>query len=280
MKKHVLRIALAVAVLLFGASACGGGGDTPSSQTLTVGATAVPHAEILSDVVKPELAKEGIDLNVVIFQDYIQPNEKLYEKELDANYFQHLPFLEQTNKEKGYNLIPLVGVHIEPMGAYVAKGKSYKSAQDLPNNATVAITNDPTNVGRMLLLLERQGLIKLKEGVGPKAQLTDIVENPKNLKFLQMDAAMLPKALDDPKVDLALINTNFALQAGLNPLKDAIFLEDSSSPYVNVLAVRPESKDDPRIQKLAELLLSPAVKEYIEKKYQGAVVPAQVRYDK
>ncbi|MBT9253060.1 MAG: methionine ABC transporter substrate-binding protein [Brockia lithotrophica] len=227
---------------------------------------------------KPELAKEGIDLKVVIFQDYVQPNEKLYEKELDANYFQHLPFLEQTNQEKGYNLIPLVGVHIEPMGAYVAKGKAYKNAHDLPNNAVVAITNDPTNVGRMLLLLERQGLIKLKEGVGAKAQITDVVENPKNIKFHQMDAAMLPKALDDPKIDLVLINTNFALQAGLNPLKDAIFLEDSSSPYVNVLAVRPDSKDDPRIQKLAEVLLSPAVKEYIETKYKGAVVPAQVRY--
>ncbi|PTQ51644.1 MAG: Methionine ABC transporter substrate-binding protein [Brockia lithotrophica] len=277
MKKHVLGIALAVAVLLFGASACGGGG-TASSKTLTVGATAVPHAEILNDVVKPELAKEGIDLKVVIFQDYVQPNEKLYEKELDANYFQHLPFLEQTNQEKGYNLIPLVGVHIEPMGAYVAKGKAYKNAHDLPNNAVVAITNDPTNVGRMLLLLERQGLIKLKEGVGAKAQITDVVENPKNIKFHQMDAAMLPKALDDPKIDLVLINTNFALQAGLNPLKDAIFLEDSSSPYVNVLAVRPDSKDDPRIQKLAEVLLSPAVKEYIETKYKGAVVPAQVRY--
>ncbi|MBT9253445.1 MAG: methionine ABC transporter substrate-binding protein, partial [Brockia lithotrophica] len=225
MKKHIFGLALAVAVLLFGVAACGGGG-VASSKTLTVGATAVPHAEILNDVVKPELAKEGIDLKVVIFQDYVQPNEKLYEKELDANYFQHLPFLEQTNQEKGYNLIPLVGVHIEPMGAYVAKGKAYKSAQDLPNNAVVAITNDPTNVGRMLLLLERQGLIKLKEGVGAKAQLTDVVENPKNLKFLQMDAAMLPKALDDPQVDLALINTNFALQAGLNPLKDAIFLED------------------------------------------------------
>jgi len=276
-KKYTFGLVLAVAVLLFGVAACGGG-SASSSKVLTVGATAVPHAEILNEVVKPELAKEGIDLKVVIFQDYVQPNEKLYEKELDANYFQHLPFLEQTNKEKGYNLVPLIGVHIEPLGAYVAKGKAYKSAQDLPNNADIAITNDPTNVGRMLLLLERQGLIKLKEGVGEKAQITDVVENPKNLKFRQMDAAMLPKALDDPKVDLALINTNFALQAGLNPTKDAIFIEDSTSPYVNILAIRPDSKDDPRLQKLAEVLLSPAVKEYIETKYKGAVVPAQVRY--
>ncbi|PTQ54655.1 MAG: Methionine ABC transporter substrate-binding protein [Hydrogenibacillus schlegelii] len=252
--------------------------DSAKPETLTVGASQEPHAQILNDVVKPKLKDEGIDLKVVVFQDYVQPNVKLAEKELDANYFQHIPFLEKTNQEKGYDLIPVCGVHIEPLGAYVAKGKNYKSAADLPDGATIAITNDPTNQGRMLLLLEREGLIKLAEGKGASATTTDIVENPKHLKFLPMDAPLLPRALEDPKVDLALINTNFALQAGLNPTNDAIFMEDKTSPYVNVVAVRPESKEDPRIQKLCDVLLSDDVKQYIEEKYQGAVVPAQVRY--
>ncbi|MBE3596454.1 MAG: MetQ/NlpA family ABC transporter substrate-binding protein [Hydrogenibacillus sp.] len=280
---HKKLLAFAVVLLLaVGLVACGSqkgqGSDGSSAGVLKVGASQEPHAQILNDVVKPKLKEEGIDLQVVVFQDYVQPNTKLYEKELDANYFQHIPFLERTNQEKGYNLVAVAGVHIEPLGAYVAKGKTYTSAADLPDGAQIAITNDPTNVGRMLLLLEREGLIKLKEGAGSDAGVADIVDNPKHLEFLPMDAPLLPRALDDPKVDLALINTNFALQAGLNPVKDAIFMEDETSPYVNVLATRPDNKDDPKIQRLVDVLLSEDVKNYIEEKYKGAVVPAQVRY--
>lgn len=280
--------ALFIALMFLVLSACGASdtapstkdtGKSPATGTIKVGATQEPHAQILNDVVKPKLKEQGIDLEVVVFQDYVQPNTQLFEKQLDANYFQHIPFLEQTNREKGYDLIAIGGVHIEPLGAYVAKGKAYKSADDLPDKATIAVTNDPTNIGRMLLLLEREGLIKLKEGKGSEATLQDIVDNPKHLQFLQMDAPLLPRALEDPKVDLALINTNFALQAGLNPVKDAIFMEDKESPYVNVLAVRPDNKDDPRIQALLDALLSNDVKTYIEDKYNGAVVPAQIRYE-
>ena len=277
-----------IALMIFALSACGqsdtaqspgDGGQGTTTGVIKVGATQEPHAQILNDVVKPKLKEQGIDLEVIVFQDYVQPNTQLFEKQLDANYFQHIPFLEQTNREKGYNLIAIGGVHIEPLGAYVAKGKTYQSASDLPDKATIAVTNDPTNVGRMLLLLEREGLIKLKEGKGSEATLQDIVDNPKHLQFLQMDAPLLPRALEDPKVDLALINTNFALQAGLNPVKDAIFMEDKQSPYVNVLTVRPDNKDDPRIQALLDVLLSNDVKTYIEEKYNGAIVPAQIRYE-
>jgi len=280
--------AIWIALMIFALSACGksdtaqspgDGGKETTTGVIKIGATQEPHAQILNDVVKPKLKEQGIDLEVIVFQDYVQPNTQLFEKQLDANYFQHIPFLEQTNREKGYNLIAIGGVHIEPLGAYVAKGKTYQSASDLPDKATIAITNDPTNVGRMLLLLEREGLIKLKEGKGSEATLQDIVDNPKHLQFLQMDAPLLPRALEDPKVDLALINTNFALQAGLNPVKDAIFMEDKQSPYVNVLTVRPDNKDDPRIQALLDVLLSNDVKTYIEDKYNGAVVPAQIRYE-
>ncbi|PTQ57232.1 MAG: Methionine ABC transporter substrate-binding protein [Candidatus Carbobacillus altaicus] len=277
-----------IAALVLALSACGKSdtgqttgeaGKNTTTGVIKVGATQEPHAQILNGVVKPKLKEQGIDLEVIVFQDYVQPNTQLYEKQLDANYFQHIPFLEQTNREKGYNLIAIGGVHIEPLGAYVAKGKSYQNARDIPDGATIAVTNDPTNVGRMLLLLEREGLIKLKEGKGSEATVQDIVENPKKLNFLQMDAPLLARALEDPQVDLALINTNFALQAGLNPVKDAIFMEDKESPYVNVLAVRPDNKDDPRIQALLDVLLSEDVKTYIEETYNGAVVPAQIRYE-
>lgn len=274
MRKGILAGLLLSFLLL---AACGTAPQR-SGSVLKVGASQEPHAQILRDVAAPELKKEGIDLQVVVFQDYVQPNTKLYEGELDANYFQHIPFLQRTNKEKGYDLVPICGVHIEPIGAYVPKGKPYTRASDLPDGAIIALTNDPTNQGRALLLLQREGLIQLKEGAGTEATVTDIALNPKHLEFLPMDAPLLPRALEDPKVDLAFINTNFALQAGLNPLKDTIFMEDSSSPYVNVVAVREKNKGDERVQALCRVLLSPAVKQYIEEKYKGAVVPAQVQY--
>lgn len=233
---------------------------------LVVGAT-VPHADILK-LIAPKLKEEGVELEVKEFTDYVQPNVQLYEKELDANYFQHQPYLDEQNSQNGFDLVPVVGVHVEPFGAYSNK---IKSADELADGATIAIPNDPTNGGRALLLLQKQGLIKLKDDAGITATAKDIVENPKNLKFKETDAAMLPRLL--PEVDLALINTNFALEANLNPTKDALFIEDKDSPYTNLLVARPDNKDSEAIQKLAKALTSDEVRTFINDTYEGALVP-------
>lgn len=233
---------------------------------LVVGAT-VPHADILK-FIAPKLKEEGVELEVKEFTDYVQPNVQLYEKELDANYFQHQPYLDEQNAQNGFDLVPVVGVHVEPFGAYSNK---YKSADEIPDGAKVAIPNDPTNGGRALLLLQKQGLIKLKDDAGITATRKDIVENPKNLKIIEADAAMLPRQLAE--VDLALINTNYALEAKLNPTKDALFIEDKDSPYTNILVARPDNKDSDAIQKLAKALTSDEVRTFINDTYQGALVP-------
>ncbi|MFO7264009.1 MAG: MetQ/NlpA family ABC transporter substrate-binding protein, partial [Bacillota bacterium] len=274
-----------VLVLALALSACGGAtnnaqqgeqaeGQQEAAQTgepvtLKVGATAVPHAEILEDVVKPALEKEGINLEVVVYEDYVQPNLNLEDGEIDANYFQHVPYLEQMVSERNLHLVPLVGVHIEPMGVY---SKKITSLDELADGATVTIPDDPTNGGRALLLLEKAGLLKLKEDAGIEATVNDIAENPKNLNIKTLEAAMLPRTLDD--ADIAVINTNYAMEAGLVPTKDALFIEESDSPYVNILVVREEDKDDENLAKLAKALISDEVKAYIEEKYEGAVVPA------
>ncbi|HHY91867.1 MAG TPA: MetQ/NlpA family ABC transporter substrate-binding protein, partial [Firmicutes bacterium] len=206
----------------------------PSLVTLKVGATTVPHAEILN-FIEPALAKDGINLDVKEFSDYTQLNPALVGKELDANYFQHIPYLESFNKGTGNNLAVLARVHIEPMGIYSKKLKDLKA---VPAGASVAIPNDATNGGRALLVLQSAGLLKLKDGAGITATPLDIADNPQNLKIKELDAASLPRTLAD--VDLAVINTNYALEAKLVPTKDALFIEDKNSPYVNVLVVRPE----------------------------------------
>lgn len=264
MKK--LMALLAAALLLAGCSSSGSGDAT--SQTLTVAATAVPHAEILKEV-KPILAKEGVNLEIKVFADYVQPNVQVDEKSIDVNYFQTKPYLDAFNRERKTNLIIITGVHIEPFGAYSHK---LKSIDQLPDGATVAIPNDPSNNSRALLLLARHNLITLKDPNDELATVKDITANPKNLKFKELEAAMLPRTLDE--VDLALINTNYALAAGLNPTKDALLIESKDSPYVNYLVGRPDNKDDPRVQKLAKALTSPEVKSFIEQKYHGAVLPA------
>ncbi|WP_426451856.1 MetQ/NlpA family ABC transporter substrate-binding protein [Paenibacillus sp. S-38] len=278
--KKPLTLALSL-VMAFSLAACGSkpaeqaapapsnGSAAPAKEvTLKVGATAVPHAEILNSI-KDKLKAEGVNLEVKEFTDYVQPNVQVFEKQLDANFFQHTPYLDDQNKAKGMNLVKVVGVHIEPFGAYSQK---IKKADELKDGATVAIPNDPSNSGRALALLEKNGLIKLKEGAGISGTVKDIVENKKNLKIRELEAAMLPRVL--PEVDLALINTNYALEAKLNPTKDALFIEDSNSPYVNLLVARPDNKDSEAIQKLAKALNSPEVRKFIEDKYQGAVVPA------
>lgn len=262
MKKGILAGILALFALVL--TACGG---KTEDNVLTVGATQVPHAEIL-EFVKPKLEKEGIKLEIKVFQDYVLPNQAVEEGQLDANFFQHIPWMEETNKEKGYHLVAVTGVHIEPMGAY---SKKYKNIQSLPNGATVALPNGTTEITRSLLLLDANGLIKLDNRQGIKT-LDNIKENPKQLQFKLLEPAMLPRVLD--QVDLAVINTNYALQAHLNPTKDALIIEDKHSPYVNVLVTKKGKEKDPKIQKLAKALNSPEVRKFIEEKYKGAVIPA------
>lgn len=251
-----------------GAQTPAAGGNTTTPVTVKVAATAVPHAEIL-EFIKPKLKEQGVNLEVKVFTDYVQPNVQVFEKQFDANFFQHVPYLDQFNKDKNMNLVKVAGVHIEPFGVY---SKKVKKLEEVKDGAQVAIPNDPTNGGRALALLAKSGLIKLKDGVGVNGTVKDIVENKKNLKIKELEAAMLPRVLDE--VELALINTNYALEAKLNPTKDAIVLEDKNSPYVNILVSRPDNKDSEGIKKLVAALNTPEVKKFIEDKYAGAVVPA------
>ncbi|OFJ42378.1 methionine ABC transporter substrate-binding protein [Pseudomonas koreensis] len=238
------------------------------AETLTVAATPVPHAEIL-EFVKPALAKEGVDLKVKVFTDYIQPNVQVAEKRLDANFFQHQPYLDEFNKAKGTDLVAVTGVHLEPLGAYSSKIKDLK---DLPGGANVVIPNDATNGGRALLLLDKAGVIKLKDSKNILSTVKDIAENPKDLKIRELEAATIPRVLT--QVDLALINTNYALEAKLEPSKDALVIEGNDSPYVNILVSRADNKDSDAMKKLAAALHSPEVKQFITEKYKGAVLPA------
>ena len=238
------------------------------AETLTVAATPVPHAEIL-EFVKPALAKEGVDLKVKVFTDYIQPNVQVAEKRLDANFFQHQPYLDEFNKAKGTSLVAVTGVHLEPLGAYSSKLKDLK---DLPGGANVVIPNDATNGGRALLLLDKAGVIKLKDSKNILSTVKDIAENPKDLKIRELEAATIPRVLT--QVDLALINTNYALEAKLDPSKDALVIEGNDSPYVNILVSRADNKDSDAMKKLAAALHSPEVKQFITENYKGAVLPA------
>jgi D-methionine transport system substrate-binding protein len=239
-----------------------------SAEELSVAATPVPHAEIL-EFLKPMLAEQGVELDVKVFTDYIQPNVQVNQKGMDANFFQHQPYLDEFNAGRGTNLVTVTGVHVEPFGAYSSK---IKFLDELKDGGVVAIPNDPTNGGRALLLLQKAGLITLKEGSKITATPRDIADNPKNLEFKELEAATLPRILN--QVDVALINTNYALEAGLNPTKDALIIEGSDSPYVNILVARPDNKDSDAMKKLAAALTSEDVKDFINENYQGAVVPA------
>ncbi|MGA0582342.1 MAG: MetQ/NlpA family ABC transporter substrate-binding protein [Castellaniella sp.] len=235
---------------------------------LSVAATPVPHAELL-EFVKPDLAKQGVDLDIKVFTDYVQPNLQVSDKQIDANFFQHQPYLDSFNKEHDTKLVSVGLVHVEPFGAYSQKIKDIK---DLKDGAQIAIPNDPSNGARALLLLQKQGLIKLKDPANILATARDVSENPKHLKFRELEAATLPRVL--PDVDVALINTNYALEAGLNPVKDALFIEDKDSPYANLVVTRADRKDDPAIRKLVDALHTPKVRDYILQHYKGAIVPA------
>lgn len=244
--------------------------DTPAKTVLKVGATPIPHAEIL-EYVKPALAKEGIDLKIVSYTDYVRPNLDLDSGDIDANFFQHTPYLDSFNKDHNLNLVSIAKIHIEPMGVY---SKKITKIDQFKNGDTIAIPNDPSNGGRALALLAKAGLLQLKDGVGIKGTVNDIVGNPKQLKITPIDAPQLPRVLQDPKVVGAVINTNYALEGGLNPIKDSLFTEDKDSPYANILVVKDSRKNDPALQKLAKALTSPDVKKFIEDKYKGSIVPA------
>jgi len=241
-----------------------------AADVLKVAATAVPHAEILN-FVKPQLQAEGVDLQVREFSDYIQPNAAVEDKQLDANFFQHQPYLDSYNKDRKSSLVqvPNGKIHVEPFGAY---SKKIKNIAELPTGASVAIPNDPSNGGRALLLLAQQGLIELKDPSNLTATTLDIVKNPKHLKFKELEAPLLPRSLDD--VDIALINTNYAIEAKLNPTKDALFIESADSPYTNIVVARQDRANGADIAKLIKALHSPETKKFIQDKYQGAVVPA------
>ena len=270
--KKLLVALLALVSLAVVAAGCGGDDKKAASAdkkvTLKVGATAVPHAEILNDI-KPALAKEGVDLQIIEFSDYVKPNLALNDKELDANFFQHEPYLDTFVSERKLALVSAGKVHIEPMGIY---SKTIKNLQDIPNGAKIAIPNDPSNGGRALALLQSAKLLKLKDGVGVKATVGDIVGNDKKLKIVEIEAALLPRSMDD--TDLSVINSNFAMEAKLNPVKDSLFTEPKESPYANIVAVRKGDENRPEIQKLMNALRSPEVKKFIEDKYKGAVVAA------
>ena len=276
----VLSTAAAAGVLALALASCGGGGAASSAATsaassgsassgggtVTVAATPVPHADILRDAVAPVMAEKGYELVVQEFTDYVLPNTATEEGEVDANFFQHTPYLDNFNAENGTHLVSVAGVHVEPMSIYAGKTASLEGIAD---GAEIAVPNDATNEGRALLLLETAGLIKLKDSSNLEATPNDIAENPHNLKFTEVEAATVPQVL--PDVDFAIINGNYALSANI-PADKILFTEGAESPYVNVLVVKEGNENDPGIQALVEATLSDSVREYINTNYAGEVV--------
>jgi D-methionine transport system substrate-binding protein len=272
--KKISLASLAVVLTIFaifGLSGCGSTSSSSSSsdKTIKVGASPTPHAEILSQV-KDKLAENGYTLEIVEYNDYIQPNTALSSGELDANYFQHVTYLKNYNQENGTNLVSAASIHFEPMRIYAGKTKSIT---DLADGATISVPNDTTNEARALLLLQQEGLIKLKEGVGTNATKIDIAENPKNLQINEVEAAQVPRTVND--VDLVVVNCNYALSAGLDT-NDSLAVESDSGEaaqsYANVIAVKEGNENSEKIKALVDALKSEDVKKYIEEHYKGAVV--------
>jgi D-methionine transport system substrate-binding protein len=262
-------IAIAGALALFASlTFASGGAEKSATKVLKIGATPVPHAEILK-LIKDDLAKQGIDLQIVEFTDYVTPNIALNDGQIDANFFQHKPYLDAFSADRGLKLEVLTGVHVEPLGLY---SKKFKNVKDLPAGATIAIPNDPTNEGRALLLFQTKGLIKVDPAAGLKGTVQNVTDNPKKFQFKEIEAAQLPRTLED--VDASIINGNYALESGLNPVKDSLILEDANSPYVNIVAVKAGTSSDPRFQALVKALHSQKVKDFILSQYKGGVVPA------
>lgn len=259
MKKLFPILALSVAALAVGSAHAG---------KLSIAATPVPHAELL-EFVKPALAEQGVDLDIKVFTDYVQPNVQVADNQIDVNFFQHKPYLDTFNNEHKTDLVAVALVHVEPFGAYSSK---IKELSELKDGALVALPNDPSNGARALLLLQQEGLIELKDPTNILATSRDVVKNPKKLKFKELEAATLPRVLAD--VDLALINTNYALEASLNPLNDALFIEGADSPYANIVVTTSEKAEQEDVKKLVKALQTDAVRQQIADKYKGAIVPA------
>ncbi len=273
LKRILLTSALVASLALVRCGDNGNDGSEKDSQkdeqriNLKVGASPEPHAKML-ELVKEDLKSEGIDLEIVEFSDYVLPNLTLADKEIDANFFQHLPYLESFNKDNKTDLVSLGSVHIEPMGVYSEK---IKAIDELTDGASESIPNDATNGARALLLLEKNGLIKLDKDAGFNATEKDIVENPKKLKFEALEAATLPRTVND--FDIAVINGNYAIQGGFNPIDDALLLEENSSPYGNIIAIRKGEENRPELKALLKALQSEKIKRYIDENFEGSVVP-------
>jgi D-methionine transport system substrate-binding protein len=258
--------ALALALTL---TACGGSGSDGADDTLVVGATPVPAGEVLAHIRDHLAERAGLKLEIREFTDYVLPNTALQEGSLDANLYQNQPYLDDFNASQGTDLVPVVKAYLPPMGVYSTKVADVAA---LPDGATVAVPSDTTNEGRALKLLASRNVITLRDGAGTDASPADVVKNPRHLKFKELEPAQLPRSLDD--VAAAVINNNYAQDAGLSPTEDAILLESAKdNPYANLLAVKRGNEDDPRIRTLAELLTSPEVRTFIEEKYQGSVLP-------
>ncbi|MDY4068926.1 MAG: MetQ/NlpA family ABC transporter substrate-binding protein [Lachnospiraceae bacterium] len=245
--------------------------ETESKGTITVAATSVPHAEIL-EAAKPILAEQGWDLQITEFQDYVQPNEVVEAGDFDANYFQHVPYLDSFNEEKGTHLVAVGNIHYEPLGIYPGTESDLNAISD---GATIAVPNDTTNEARALLLLQDNGLITLKDGAGIEATVKDIAENPHNIKFTELEAAQVSRVL--PEVSFAVLNGNYALEAGLNAQTDALAIETSDSEaaktYVNVIVVKEGNENNEGVKALVDVLKSDEIKKFINDTYQGSVVP-------
>lgn len=276
-KLWTLLIAMTFILVL---SACGSSEDKNESGAsneekettkLVVGASNVPHAEILEEA-KPILKEKGIDLEIVTFQDYVLPNKALESKELDANYFQHIPYLDQQIKDNGYDFVNAGAIHIEPMAVF---SKKYKSLDELPDGATIILSNSVAEHGRVLSLLEKGGLIKLKDGIDKvNATIEDIVENPKNIQLkADYEPSLLPQIFNNNEGDAVVINANYALDVGLNPVEDSIEIEGSESPYANIITVRKGDESKEAIKTLVEVLHSKEIQDFINTEYKGAVVP-------
>jgi len=272
-KKSILSVVLAGVVTLglvgCGGTATSGSKDSKNDKVIKIGVTPKPHEEIVN-IAKPLLEKEGYTVEITEFNDYNQPNTAVEEGSLDANFFQHTPYLNEQNSSKGYHLVSVGAVHLEPMGLY---SKKVKSLEELKDGATIAVPNDPSNEARALKLLAGKGLIKIKDGELVTSK--DITENPKDLKFNELEAAAVPRAIDD--VDAAVINGNYAIEAKFNPAKDAIIIEDKNSeaakPYANIVVVKQGNENQEKIKALVKAMTSPEVKEFIEKEYNGSVIP-------
>lgn len=276
MKKKILLVVLALALVLTSCAKKEGKKEDGQSTTNTenkkvvIGVSPAPHKEI-AEKAKEILAKEGIELEIKEFDDYVTPNTSLQEKDIDLNFYQHIPYLDNFNKERGTKIVSLGAVHLEPMGIY---SKKYKSLDELKDGDEVIIPNDATNGARALKLLEDNKVIKLKENAGLEATEKDIAENPKNLKFTAVEAATIPRAYEDAAI--AVINSNFALEAKLSPKKDAIAIEKSEgNPFANIIAAREEDKDNETYKKVLEAFQSDEVRKYIEEKFDGEIIPAK-----